>query len=389
MQNKIHDATGLRWAVWRNGAVDYVLSMRRDGWEFCLSDAADQPIAIAAATAASLLKLLDALGRFSSEEKSQWAEYLLGCLGEDGFVADPVDLAEPTQVQPIWALQAHRTRHIAWAVEVLGGRLRRPIRFVEPLLESGEPERWLTDLWRQVRQGGIWRLSNWIMDATLMLDLRYRHFRDLAARRAIDELLDALDRRQDTESGYWFCPGDDLRCAMAGSMHLYPIYWAYGRPVHHMDKVIENTLALQQSDGLFDYGVGAGGSQCLDYDAVFVLVNGAAALPARQEPVRDCCRSVLDAIVVNHNEDGSFSNDRVPDQVHHWATKAAAFRSDGGSLWDTYARLMTIAMCIEQITGRSPSPLCGENNWLEISHAGTGWRDGCSPALADQFRAID
>lgn len=49
----------------------------------------------------------------------------------------------------------------------------------------------------------------------------------------------------------------------------------------------------------------------------------------------------------------SFSDCRL-DEIRYWTTKAAVYRANGGSLWDTYARLMTIAMCILITKGQLP-----------------------------------
>jgi len=287
---------------------------------------------------------------------------------------DKVDLAEPTQLQPLWALRAHRTRHIAWAVETLEGKLSTPIEMARGVYGRENARKWLDELWNQSWPGEIWAGGNWIMDMCVMLDLNYRHFEDLQAKEALIELLYALDERQDPATGYWFHAAEDERCAMAGAMHLYPIYWAYGRPLNYQPQIAEHTLALQQEDGLFDYTLGQGGSQCLDYDAIVILAGVAHCLQYKPQ-IKQACKKVLQAIVINKNEDGSFSDSRK-DQLFHWATSATPFRGDGGSLWDTYARMMTIAMCIHQITDQLPKPIKTENHLFEIFEGGKGWADG-------------
>lgn len=364
------------WNRFRPSAIGYVLSLGSlETFAFRASKFTDKITAIASGTGCLLLNFLDALDEFSVSQKKKWADYLLGSLGADGMCDDNIDLAEPTQAQPFWALRAHRTRHIAWAIEVLGGELTVPLKMAREIYGQGNARKWLDELWKQEWPGEIWAGGNWIMDMCVMLDLNLRHFGDLQAKDALFELLDVLDELQDPQTGYWFHAQEDERCAMAGAMHLYPVYWAYGRPVNYQQQIIEHTLTLQQEDGLFDYTVNQGGSQCLDYDSVLVLAGAAVHCPEYKPQIKEACQKVLKAIVVNHNEDGSFSDSRK-DFLCHWATSATAFRADGGSVWDTYARLMTIAMSIQQVTGQLPQPIKTENHLFEIFEGGTGWHDG-------------
>ena len=242
-------------------------------------------------------------------------------------------------------------------------------------LQKGFVSKWLDDLWQQQWEGGFWAAGNWIMDVAVMLDATWRHFKNTDAFNAIHELLDALDRRQCSRTGYWFGPHDTNREAMAGAMHIYPVYWAYNRQINHLSDAVDNTIQLQQSDGLFDYSIGSGGSQCLDYDAVLVLANGLVLCPEYRQQIRSACSRVLDAIMVNHQPDGSFS-DSLQETQRHWATRAAVYFANKGSLWDTYARLMTVAICLEIVTGVPTTNARFEHHWFELFHGGRGWKDG-------------
>lgn len=350
-------------------AIDYAKSLRcGDSFVFRNSHAPDsQPVAIASSVAALLLNFLNALDNYSPAEKSQWRDYLLANLGSDGLYSDEVDLGHPTQDQPLWALKLHRTRHIVWAIEALGGSVSNQPGIIEPLLGKGNANAWLEDLWQQDWPGGFWAAGNWIMDIGVMLDIAWRHMGNRQALDASHELMDALDAKQCQETGFWFGPNDTNREAMAGAMHLYPMYWANGRNVRFFDRAVKETLKLQQADGLFDYETGSGGSQCLDYDAILVLSNGAILTPQYRNEIRTAAERVLAEIMCNHQPDGSFSDSRQPLQ-RYWATKAAAYQADKGSLWDTYARLMTIASCIELSTGRLPDNASFEHHWFEIFH---------------------
>lgn len=363
------------WHDCRNGAIGYVKSLQGEKlWQFKVSHTATENIAIASASAVLLLNFLDGLNDIPDAAKKQWVEYLQSFQQDDGLFEDKIDMAEETQGYPYWALRAHRSRHIAWAIEALGGRLQKPITFVEPYTEKGYVKDWVDKLWQESAER-IWSIGNWIMDMGVLLDLQYRHFGDENAARSVHEMLDALNEKQDPKTGYWIVEGVDPRCAMAGAMHFYPLYWAYGHRLNYLERAVEETLALQQPDGLFGFEAGTGGCQCLDYDAILILANGYYLGGEKQKKIKRACQKVLDAIMINHNDDGSFADSQI-DEVRYWTTKAAAYKANGGSLWDTYARMMTIAMCIEIVCGHSPESMTCEHHIFEIFHKGKGWKNG-------------
>lgn len=374
MQNDLND--------YRELALGFVQSLCVDGgFRYRVSEAAAEPTVIASATVASLRAFLNRLGELPVERRQAWARYLLDSIAEDGLVDDPVDFAEPTQKQPLWALRFHRTRHVVWAVEALGGKQERPIQAVEPYRSAEAIRRWLDELWALNWPGGVWAAGNWIMDMGVLLDAQSRHLGNEQARLALVAMLDALNDRLEPETGFWRAKGDDDRVAMAGSMHLYPLYWAYGHELPYFDKAVKATLALQQPDGLFDFESGFGGSQCLDYDAALVLINGYVLLPEFREHIKAAFCRMAEAIKINLRPTGGWADCQKAD-TRHWSTRACVYRADQGSVWDTYARLMVVAMCELALEGRLPAWCRAEHHLFEIFGAGRGWRQGCSPALA-------
>lgn len=371
-----------QWHEDTEAAVRFVQELRvADTWQYWVSAAATEPIAIASATAVSLLAFLGRLDAFTADQRRQWADYLQSFQSDDGLFRDEVDLAEPTQHQPDWALLLHRTRHCIWAIEALTcAPIAKPLHYITSRYAPGEFADWLDQVWHGVEDGAAWRWGNWAMDIGVCLDVQQRHFGDTRARQALDEMFDWLDAHLDPATGFWPVNDPDLRNAMAGAMHLYPLYWAYGRTIPHYEQAVRATLSLQQDDGLFAYESGNGGSQCLDYDAVLVLANAywQDELSNLHEDIRQACARVLEAIVVNRTPAGSWADCQSPD-MRWWATRAAAYRADQGSLWDTYARMMTVAMCHEVCTGQPLPDLCAEHHLFEIFHAGRNWREGVSP----------
>lgn len=203
------------------------------------------------------------------------------------------------------------------------------------------------------------------MDVGMLLDMEHRYGQDPDAGVAQERLLEWLTRRIDPATGFWFGRHDDQRAAMAGAMHLYPLYWNRSQEVPYFRQAVQHTLSLQQPDGLFAYDSGTGGEQCLDFDAVFILINGYAAFDDLRPTIRQSCQRMLDAIVVNELPSGGWSDSRK-NQIRYWATRACSYRSDGGSLWDTYARLMTVAIGLYVTTGEIPSGVQTERHLFEI-----------------------
>lgn len=375
---RTQDSLQQTWIDCRANAIEYINTLAGEQpWLLRVSPLSPKPIAIASATGILLLAFLDAMEGLADDMRDSWLKYLQSFQRDDGLCQDPVDIKKPTQAQPNWALLAHRTRHIGWAIEELGGTFTREFEFVKKYYEPAEMEAFIDQMMNAEGEGGFWGTGNWLMDLAVCLDFQHRHFDDHNAAAAIDVYLNKMDQLQDPQTGFWFKPGDDNRRAMAGAMHIYPVYWAYGREIKHYRNAVEQTLKLQQSDGLFAYETGRGGSQCLDYDAMLVLINGCRQYEDLMPQIESAADKVLDAIMINRNEDGSFADYQI-DEMKCWATKAASYSAKGGGVWETYSRLMTIAMCFEIVYKNPPQPCKPEHHMFEIFNAGKGWLGGKS-----------
>ncbi len=361
-----NESTYTHWDDDVRGVQQFVASLHtNNAWQYRVSHDASQPIAIASATAVLLLGFLG-LETGDEEERQSWADALMNFQSEDGLIHDPVDEKHPTQQQPLWALRAHRTRHVAWAIEQLTGQpLRHSIEIAVNNLDEEALHTTLETLWNTAGKSGAWGWGNWVMDLGVLFDLHEKQTQTGAGHRALNNLLDWLSSRLDPQTGFWWLEHTDMRNAMAGAMHLYPLYWLVGRSVPHFENAVKRTLELQQPDGLFAYEIGHGGSQCLDFDAVFVLINGWHRHPALRQDIEKACKNVLKNIRQCRNDNGSWADSRI-DQMRHWATQAAAFHASRGSVWDAYARMMTVAMCVEVLTGQPPQGVQTNRHLFEM-----------------------
>lgn len=368
------------WPALAQDAARYCQQMRlkSDPFAYRVSEAATEPTAIASATAALLAGFIRPWPLEVPADHAAWAAYLTRFFADDGLLDDPIDFSEPTQKQPHWALRAHRTRHVLWAIETLGITPPAALAWLDPLLQhTGGIVGWLDAQWPSFLEAGFWPAGNWLMDVGVLLDARARHHGDPAAEAALQELLKALAARLDPATGFWWGTHDTAREAMAGAMHLYPLYWAWQVELPYFDKAIDATLALQQPDGLFDYRSGTGGSQCLDYDAMLILCNGLSTHPQKAGYLQSAATRLLQGIGVNRLASGAWSDSRQP-VPRHWATRACAFHADGGSLWDTYARLLAVGMALHMLD-RTPTMARPERHLFEIWSAGRGWHRGRPP----------
>lgn len=108
----------------------------------------------------------------------------------------------------------------------------RAIPWLKPLLETPRAlDAWLDRQWPRLQAAGFWSAGNWLMDVGVLLDTVYRFGGDDNAGEARGRLLAYLSQRIDPATGFWFGHDDDHRTAMAGAMHLYPLYWCRGRQV--------------------------------------------------------------------------------------------------------------------------------------------------------------
>jgi hypothetical protein len=250
------------------------------------------------------------LGRadsLSGDETTAWAEGIRRCQRDDGWFEDD-DIAD-RNLRPGYARDRallHRTRHAVLALQGLESSPMHPLAFAEQWLGAGAIRRWCETL----DLSNYWYASNMMMDAALFL---MKHPQRDAARCAVHDLLDFCDEHINPATGYHDAGRSDVRNAMAGAMHLYPVYILMQREIRCVPQIVETTIGLQQPDGLFGYESGAGGEDCLDYDAVLILSNtyflcDDARNKRRIEQAFERC---FEGILINRNPDGGFAYSRL------------------------------------------------------------------------------
>jgi len=315
---------------------------------------------------------------------------------QDGFWRDPIfwpgDLkGEHTPEYVLWQ-QSYFALH---ALDSLGKSPLRPLKFVEPFVEPARAVQWLRE--RDFRN--FWYASNEIM--WLMSFLAWLESDGMAAAgRALDAMLDELDYSQDPRTGFWGTDrGATLLNGMAGAFHIYYFYLWRRRPVRYVEAIIENTLSLQQPDGLFHPG--GGGGSCHDLDAVDILVEFSRISTHRSRDVASALDRASRGLMITRNPDGGFcerrwkprrswkrrlgeaigldtllGKRRAVEEPIYWYSGWVRMecRVNESNIWATWFRPLAWAL----ISARYPERYGDAGGWTFRRLPGLGWQSGVS-----------
>jgi glycosyltransferase involved in cell wall biosynthesis/SAM-dependent methyltransferase len=322
-------------------AYAWLLTLRRkDG--FCFAEGTSRSL-IATCCGILILEGLGKLQHISQEDHDSWALYLQSCQDAgSGLFRDPLlddfpvesadhDLAYLSHQMSYFALQA---------LDALGLRATYPLRFMEAFDSSEAISQWLD----QLDWSNAWLQSNRVMFVLAFLIYRAEVEHDLAAPSIFHAALDWLDQMQDAATGLWGKrPAESTLNAVAAAYHFIPFYEYVHRPVNRMRRIIDFTLALQQSDGLF--GATSGGGACEDLDAIDLLVTLVRQGGYRHDDIKRAMIRAYWAIWNLQNEDGGY--------CYAWRTTAETYRFSSwapmevelrkSDVWASWFRLLALA----------------------------------------------
>jgi hypothetical protein len=353
----------------RKDANRFLESMRTDQSFLFRFSADNKPNLIGSALAVMLTALLGLNESLTEQEKNDWADYLNSFQRKDGFFEDE-DISDENRVSGYTKERAlfHRTRHVLFALATLGYKPKNDFLFLEDKMKPGAMKKWMDEL----DLSDFWDASNKIMDLALFLSYEALANESSDAKRALDVLIDICDENTDAKTGYQDAGKSERRNAMAGAMHIYPVYFMWRREPKYPERVLETTLSLQQSDGFFAYETKTCGEDCLDYDAVNIIVNFSFIHNGYDKKIKKSLTRLLDAIESCKNSDGGFCCHRR-DENYRFGTFTTEVPVGGSSLWSTYSRILTIAMAGKVL---SEHPASGDwnlgNNIMELWDGGSG-----------------
>ncbi|MBI5116224.1 hypothetical protein HZA56_07090 [Candidatus Poribacteria bacterium] len=165
---------------------------------------------------------------------------------------------------PTWEyIDFHTTNYAMGAVLSIGGRPKKPLRFVEPYCSMDALQRWLSarnmsDPWNE--GNNIVNLASFYFVLAEGGDDRIKPL--------IEHLFSWHGQTQDAQTGYWrdaaAQPPVHPMVAMAGASHNFHLYYYLNRPVRYIERIVDHCLSFV-SDGAM--------SACVDIDVVDILAN--------------------------------------------------------------------------------------------------------------------
>ena len=168
---------------------------------------------------------------------------------------------------------------------------------------------------------------------------------------ALDEMYDWLDRRQDSQTGYWGYGKETPRERSLGvqtGYHLWLLYFYDARPVHYPERIIDSCLATQNHLGGF--GVTPNSSACEDMDSIHPLVHFACLTDYRREDVRRCLERASVWVMANFNGDGGAVFQRG--QGFRYGHDLMRTRAGESSMFPTWFRTLSLGYLSQLLSDR-------------------------------------
>jgi hypothetical protein len=245
----------------------------------------------------------------SSKQRGEWIELIQSCQDrKTGFFVDPL-LKKEGNFSEILG-KDHDWGYVTWqsttfcisALKALEGEIEYPFKFLEEWKNPDMVTSWLESLdWRR----GVWTAGNLVMFLGVCLITGYEQNNDKKAKEGLIALFDWHDRFQDSKTGFWGTDhGNPINIGLFGAMHQYLLYYYMNRPLKYKEKIVDNTLLIQQPDGLFSPA--GGGDGCEDLDAVDTLVNMYKHINYRREDIKNALEKAFIATINLQSEDGGF-----------------------------------------------------------------------------------
>lgn len=297
------------WASSRRRSLAWIERVRCRGTRYGTYPltSGGKPNPLSSSFAALARELLGGLGELTPSQRAEWIELLQNSQGEDGLFRvpglDDGDFSGTGSTSRLGGeyLRQQLTFYAYSALDALGAKPRRALGFVRRHLDREALLARLGGLdWRDA-----WRAGNEVMFIGCFLAWTLEDSGDERYRESLAALVDFLRDSQDPATGYWGTDkGASLKHGMAGAIHLYMLFDFLGRDIPFKDKIIDSTLSLQESDGLFSwYG---GGGTCDDLDAVETLAIMGRLTDHRWVDVEAALKRVHAAVLRNQRPDGGF-----------------------------------------------------------------------------------
>lgn len=247
-------------------------------------------------------ELIGDLSSLTSIETQSWVAFIQNHQNPlNGFFVEPELMLQGLSTHSSEYIIHQATYFSLHALDALGTDIKYRIKFVDQFWTKGQILSWLEKLdWSKP-----WLVSNEIMFLFTFLIYDYERFGNNLSLETVFDGLDWLDAKQDSTTGFWGTDeGASLFDSMAGAYHILLFYYYLKRPINYPKKIIDNTLILQKTDGLFS-AFGGGGS-CEDLDAIDILVNLRLHTNYKSNEIMTSLEKAKNALAETQNEDGGF-----------------------------------------------------------------------------------
>lgn len=333
-------------------AADYILTLRdpqSGGFAFAKSN---QPTLMATAYAIHALEFTKGLTCLSAAHRDAVVQFLTRCCRPDGTFCDPLfDASQIATTQHDESYFIHEATCFAQnALDALGA---------PPPLKRAFPQTLLTPSGLKKEFDSYdWSDPHLNSNRVMFLMGQFAHEVDRHGRTELLPLLDAaldwMDAHQSPETGLWSGPVSvSLSAAMAATFHFTFFYAFRGRPLLHLERIIDSCLELQKPDGLFSRN-NCVGQTCLDYDALDLLAKATLVIDYRGRDIQAAFHAARGTLLGLVNADGGFANVKhrstagqclPPPGLYHTGLKICSCDNQESNVFSTWFRLLALALC--------------------------------------------
>lgn len=321
----------------------YVRSMQGENYyEYRFSALQDQTDIYSSVYAAMLLGLLGELDKLSTEQKSQWADFLLSHQGKDGLFRDPKLDSVLSETCHYWGWH-HLAPHMLIALQYLGVKPLYDFKKVLELFKGQSMEEWLSNrAWRE----NYLAVSNEIMNVGVLLQYSRDRFANEHADKLVQELKNWLvNNKRDPETTLWGYETNRSPCDISKGVktayHLLPIfYFDENEDVLDVNAILRSTLETQNA--LYGFGPCIVTNACEDIDSIYLLAILDTQDKALGYAIQQAVRNYLNWVFVNMNQDGGFVFQRIrPFQYADQPRLSSA--ANQSNMFGTWFRTLSIA----------------------------------------------
>ena len=334
-------ASELSFPTLRERTLGFVEAMRvQDGvyGQYCHAPSLSEPVLYSSLCAALTRHLYRDLDSLSPVEKQEWIAYINSFQGSDGLFRDPIIENELADTVDWWGWR-HMTLHAVMALTALGSVVAKTFAFLDRYLEPDTLISWLESRDWQAKASPI---SNAVQNVGVLLQYARDFHGSDAAGRAVDCLLDWLDKTQNPRTGSWgpLKPNSrGLSDAVQTGYHLWLLYFYDHRPLAYVKQIVDCALDTQVQLGGF--GVEPNSTACDDIDSIDPLVRLLQVTHYRRTDIRDALGRALPWVLTNLNDDGGFVFLR--DESFYVGHELTSYKKNESAMFPTWFRTLSLA----------------------------------------------